>query len=84
MRICGRVALLASDLGRATVYCMYATAQIVRLMYATARNQLWRSAILEIVKFRAKVIVQKVSVRTDMGSVDNVDGFLDQTKRVSK
>ena len=33
---------------------------------------------------REKVIVQNVSVRTDKESVDYVDGFLDQTKRVSK
>jgi hypothetical protein len=36
------------------------------------------------VKFRAKAIVQNASVRTDKASVDYVDGFLDQTKRVGK
>jgi hypothetical protein len=35
-------------------------------------------------KFRAKAIMQNVSARTDKGSVDYIDGFLDQMKRGSK
>ena len=64
--------------------CMYTSAQIIPLMYATARNPLRWRAILGTVKFRAKAIVQNASVRTDKASVDYVDGFLDQTKRVGK
>jgi len=33
------------------------------------------------VKVGAKWIVKNVSVRTDKGSVDCIDGFLDQMKR---
>ena len=36
------------------------------------------------VRFYANAIVQNVSVRTNKGSVDYIDGFLDQTKRESK
>jgi hypothetical protein len=32
----------------------------------------------------AKAIAKNVSVRTDKGSVDCIDGFLDQMKRESK
>jgi hypothetical protein len=71
MRICGRVAVLIVD------QRMYTSAQIIPLMYATARKPLRRRAILGTVKFRAKAIVQNASVRTGRGSVDYVDGFLD-------
>jgi len=53
-------------------------------MNAAASRLLQRKVMLETVNFHAKAIVQKASVCTDKGSVDNVDGFLDQTKRVSK
>jgi hypothetical protein len=36
------------------------------------------------VKLCAKAIVQNVSLRTGNGSVDCIDGFLDQMKRGSK
>lgn len=54
------------------------------VMYATAQNLLRWSRILATVKFRGKAIAQNVGVRTGKGSVDNIDGFLDQTKRVNK
>jgi len=53
-------------------------------MCDTAQNCLRRRAILSTVKFCAKAIVPNVSVRTDAGSVNYIDGFLDQTKRVNK
>ena len=53
-------------------------------MYATAQNLLRRGVILETVKFRANGIVQTVGVRTGTGSVDYIDGFLDQMTRGSK
>lgn len=60
---------------------MYANAQIVPRMYASAQNLLRRRAMLKTVKLRAKAIVQNVSVRTDKGSVDCTDAFRDQIKR---
>ena len=53
-------------------------------MYATAQNLLRWSRILATGKFRGKAIVQNVGVRTGKWSVDSIDGFLDQTKRVNK
>ena len=48
-------------------------------MYCTVQNLYRRGVIPNTVKFGAKAIVQNVSVRTDKGSVDYIDGFLDQT-----
>lgn len=53
-------------------------------MYATAQNLWRRSRILKTVKFRAKAIVRNVSVLTDQGSVEYIDGFLNQMKRGRK
>lgn len=61
---------------------MYASAQIALGMYATAQSLLQQRLILET--FRAKAIVQNVSVRADTGSADGIAGFLDQMKRGRK
>ena len=56
----------------------YASVQIVPRLLSSAQTLLWRSVILVTVTHRAKAIVQNVSVSTDKGSVDHIDGFLDQ------
>ncbi len=54
---------------------MYARAQhLAPRMYATAQKCLRWSYILATVKFRAKAILQNVSVRVDMQSVDSPGG----------
>jgi hypothetical protein len=59
--------------------------RVIRQMaFKPSVNLLRRRVILETVKLRAKAVVQNVSVRTDKGSVDYIDGFLDQMKRESK
>ena len=60
---------------------MVESAQSVPLMHAAAQNLLRRRVMLKRVKRRGKAIVQNVGVRTDKGSVDCIDGFLDQMKR---
>jgi hypothetical protein len=63
---------------------VYASARIVPPMYATEHNLLRRMVTGDSVKCCAKAIVQNVSVRTDKGSADYIDGFPDQMKRGSK
>jgi hypothetical protein len=45
---------------------------------------LWWRIKLKTVKLHAKAIVQSVNVRTDQGSVDYIDGFMNLMKRGSK
>ena len=69
---------------RVAVQFVYASAQIAPPVYATEQSLSRRKSILESVNFRAKPIVQNISVRTGMGSVDAIGGFRDQKKRGSK
>jgi hypothetical protein len=74
---CGRPA--PARLSASIAFRLCAPTHISRLTFAqaTGNNQ-------NAVKLRAKAIVQNFSVRTDKGSVDYIDGFLDQIKRGSK
>jgi hypothetical protein len=53
-------------------------------MYATAQNLLRWKVKLVTLKFCAKAIVRRVSMRADQGPVDCIDGFLDWMTRGRK